>query len=521
MYGPAGTGDRRARGGRTGPPGTARPAPRTCGSHIASGGAERAAEQQHRRVGRAVDGRCSRAVTPPLPVGGQGAVDERAGRPEPAVGSSASSTSARTGGPGSRGRRAAPPASTAGGGAGARSCATPRPTAAPAGGDGLGEHSPPVASRFARIRSGRTCSPASIRAHGRRRRRPGAAGRAAAPTRRASPGGALVLLHGRGEQRGDEARARGGRGADQDEPTGLRLCGMADEPPGRSPPSATSPISVWASSATSSATLPSAPRASAERGGQVGDRAAVGVPGQRGLGAGRAARRRAATTAGRPSPSAARVPTAPPSCSGQPATRALAQPVAGLVQRRSASRRPSARTSVGHRLLQQRPAGHAGVPVASRRAGRRRRRPRRGRRAAAPSARPATSISAVSMMSWLVAPRCTHGRAGSGTARGQLPHERDDRVAGGVGGPAERRRVVRARRGTRSTIAVGRRRRAAARRAACPGERGLRVEHRPQPGAGRSSSRGRRPGAGQRRRAGRQTAKKTVSWSPCRWMSKR
>ena len=91
--------------------------------------------------------------------------------------------------------------------------------------------------------------------------------------------------------------------------TGLRLCGIEEEPPGAA--SRTSPTSVCASSTTSPAGFAIAPQAMPERGGELADPGALGVPRQHGLGEPELARRSAPAP---PAPRPSSVPAGPPSC---------------------------------------------------------------------------------------------------------------------------------------------------------------------------------------------------------------
>ena len=94
--------------------------------------------------------------------------------------------------------------------------------------------------------------------------------------------------------------------------TGLCLCGMAEEPPRSAPPSRTSPTSVWASRTTSPAALAAAPLASPRAAASSAMRVRVVCHGMTGSASpsSRAKRDRTSMPA---SPSAARVPAAPPS----------------------------------------------------------------------------------------------------------------------------------------------------------------------------------------------------------------
>ena len=270
-------------------------------------------------------------------------------------------------------------------------------------------------TRFCAIRPGSTSGPRAPRAATMRRRRCRPARYDSAPhslchapaARSCSP--AIASSSTPTAPRTDRAAARA-----RIAPTGFCLCGIADEPP--RPPSldsATSPTSVCASSTTSSATFSHAPAATAS----AAPSSATGC-GRRATAA-RRRRARAARRSGRDQ-ARRRAPTGPPSCAGK-----LAR-AAGAGARRGDAAQPAGGLEPEgdrQRLLHQRAAGHHACSRCSSAS--------RAHAATTPSssarisarARRATSIAAVSRMSWLVAPWCASG-ARSRSARG----ERDDRV---------------------------------------------------------------------------------------------
>ena len=141
---------------------------------------------------------------------------------------------------------------------------------------------------------------------------------------------------------------------------GLRLCGMADEPPLE--PSRTSPTSVRASAMTSVATLPTLPATIASVDASSAVRTRVVCQGSGGA----TSPRRAAscsTTAGPAPPSGASVPAAPPSWTARrsAATRAASA---------RASTRPTSQVAavspkvIGHGVLAQRAPDGDVAPVA-------------------------------------------------------------------------------------------------------------------------------------------------------------
>ena len=182
--------------------------------------------------------------------------------------------------------------------------------------------------------------------------------------------GALVLLARRTISVGTSAMARRAAASADIASTGLRFCGMADEPPLPGfAPSDSSPTSVCARSATSLGDLAHRAGGDAERRGDSRDAIALGVPGQIGLGQRRAPRRAIAATAGPASPSEASVPTAPPNCSGSAVADAERVERAQLAH---GEREPARRLEAEgdrRRLLQERPAGHhrVAVPLGERR----------------------------------------------------------------------------------------------------------------------------------------------------------
>ena len=172
--------------------------------------------------------------------------------------------------------------------------------------------------------------------------------------------------------------------------TGLRLCGHRR----RAPPRALAPSRdlACASSVTSRAIFASAPASSAQRArrarGAHAVRCATAAPARRA----RAAARPRRATAG------IAVADRPAHLHGE--RRAAAASAQRLVDRRSSSRPPSARTTSAARAAAACGAMHrrVAVRVGQRRGGVRRR--ARRRRASGSSARLATSIIAVSRMSW-------------------------------------------------------------------------------------------------------------------------
>ena len=285
-----------------------------------------------------------------------------------------------------------------------RSMSSPRCARAPTPSAGFLGH--PSSSRFA------ACAPVDLEALERLAQRP--------PRRRCRPARPRARSHSlchapaarscslaiaasstpHGAAHAERAGARGAA-----EPTGLRLCGIADEPP--RPPSAasaTSPTSVCASSTMSSATFSTRAGGDRQRRAELGDaargRRATAAAARRA----RAARRSAPATAG-------------PRRRARPACRPRrrAAPASGSSRSRSrASATPASQPAalspkvVGSACCSSvRPAiGVAAVLVGQPRAGAPR--PRRARRAISTErarARPASPR--VSRMSWLVAPRWT------------------------------------------------------------------------------------------------------------------
>ena len=209
-------------------------------------------------------------------------------------------------------------------------------------------------------------------------------------------------------------------------PTGLRFCGIADEPPAP-PPSRTSRDLRLREQHDVERDLRQHPR---------GDRRAP----RRARRSGRGSCARASSASARPSslaysraisgpcsPSAASVPAAPPSCAASPSSRSSASRERASSSGHEPSRRlePERRR---HGLLQERPTGHRRRRGGRARAPRTRRRRDRARRARGRARRRATSIAAVSITSWVVAPRCTHRAASSPDAVDESAHERLGRV---------------------------------------------------------------------------------------------
>ena len=249
------------------------------------------------------------------------------------------------------------------------------------------------------------------------------------------------------------ARSRAGDARSPPRP-GCACAAASTSRRGPATPSRTSPTSVCASSDdVARRPSPTTPAADAERAGQLGRRAS-------GSCATRAPARRA-----RAPPASAREHARPVLAERGERSRRAAE-LHG--EPRRAGRRPGApatsssagRSSpaafspnvIGQRLLQQRAPGHQRVAVAvgQRRPPRRRRRARSS--SSGPSARCATSIAAVSRMSWLVAPRWTW-------SRGRALHARPSArcTSGTTGLPAVGRVAARSRR-CRSRSAAARRR---------------------------------------------------------------
>ena len=331
---------------------------------------------------------------------------------------------------------------------------------------------------------------------------------------------ALVLLRHRRQHRGHEAR-RAHRGRDRrGRATGLRLCGIDDEPP-RPGAARLADLADFGLREQREVAADLAERARtrcrARRRGRRGGRArcATACPRTRELEP-RAPGHR--PPPGRGGASAASVPVAPPSWSTRARRRT---PRARRSRERASAVEPAGglqpeRDRRG--LLQPRAPGHGRVPRGARASRRQPRRPRceRASTIVADRAR-SCSTSAVSMTSWLVAPQCTmpggrrHRRAA--TRRGELLHERDDEIAGARGLGGQRLEVVRL---GRAGVRIG----AHARSPGCTpslgqrlGERDLDVEHAPGRARCRTGTRAAAASPKQPRQAGRaaHTSKKTVS----------
>ena len=257
--------------------------------------------------------------------------------------------------------------------------------------------------------------------------------------------------------------------------TGLRLWGIVEEPPAA--PSATSATSVWAMSVTSRAAFATTPQAVPSAPASSAGRVRIVCHGSTGWASPRS-RAMASMTSTPRSPSEARVPAAPPSCTARRSSR--------TVRRRAiASSRPVSQPAAFSPSVtgtacwsSVRPARSVPRCSAASRAD--------AAAAAARSsssgarARWATSIAAVSTMSWLVAPLCTWPAAAPSTRSRERLHERCGRVAGRRGLLAELRGVV-VRRAARGGDGLRVRRRDEPRLGRGAGERRLRVEHRLQP----------------------------------------
>ena len=123
------------------------------------------------------------------------------------------------------------------------------------------------ASRLARMRSGVDLQALEAGAQPRRGRAGGDQQLAQRPPLGVPGAGrALVLLLHRGEQRRDEPGRLARAASAETAATGLRLCGIAEEPPGAA--SRTSPTSVCASSVDVARRLRDTPAGRAERAGQ-------------------------------------------------------------------------------------------------------------------------------------------------------------------------------------------------------------------------------------------------------------
>ena len=216
--------------------------------------------------------------------------------------------------------------------------------------------------------------------------------------------------------------------------TGLRLCGIVDEPPRPSPASCASPTSVCASSTTSNPALPHAPAATPSAPARVASRVRSVCHGSTGA-CSPSRRANAAATAGPSSPSAANVPAAPPSWAARaPSASRRDAPAASSAAIQPAALRPNVTGTACCSSV--RPA--IGVVRCSR-ASAAARSPARPRSATIDgSVRRAISTSAVSIRSWLVAPRWTWAAA-AGDRRAVSA-----RTSGIAGLPASREAAARA-----------------------------------------------------------------------------
>ena len=184
--------------------------------------------------------------------------------------------------------------------------------------------------------------------------------------------------------------------------TGLRLCGSVEEPPFA--PSRSSPTSVCAMSTTSSPIFPSTPAVVASAAPSSAIRVRFVCHGRTGSSQ-PSSSARSRRTSGPRSPIAASVPTAPPSCTASRRVRTAASP---LRDSSSATSQPatlnpnvvgsaccsSVRATIGVDRCDSASAARAAASPSSSASIR-------------SSARRATSIEAVSMTSWLVAPQWT------------------------------------------------------------------------------------------------------------------
>ena len=297
-------------------------------------------------------------------------------------------------------------------------------------------------------------------------------------------------------------------------PTGFRFCGIADEPP-PSPASRTSATSVWAEELQVEGDLPDHAGDDRERRAELDDRRAVRVPGERRLGERELAgeergdldavarraprgfppRRRAGREGSRRS--SARRPRASASPTSHPA--ALSPNVVGTACWRRV------RPAIGVSRCARASSAQASAASVSRSTTR-------------PRARRATSIAAVSTMSWLVAPEV---HPPSGVLPG-APHEGPHECVGGTARapPFEEQHVPvvgvgRALLGDRGGGILGD---DAGERAGVR-ERPLGLQHRLEPGpAGDRLAQVVGDEQGVERR---HTAKNVVSCGPCKRMSNR
>ena len=331
---------------------------------------------------------------------------------------------------------------------------------------------------FARMRSASTCRPSSERRIAAAAPPVAASAVASAchsacqaPAARSCSCTALSSEHApRSRARAARRRRRGPRS------TGLRLCGIVDEPP----PSRLRHLAdlglreqhdVAADLRRRAAAPASAPR-------EVGERRAERVPGQGRLAqaelrrvqaqhlrpvvaerrqrAGGAAELRRQLERARAAPAPRRGRRAsPPPCS----RRSSARPAAAA----------SARPSPCSRCSSARRAQAAAAPPSSSSISR--------------SARCATSIAAVSRMSWLVAPQVNEAGVLLADLRADRAHERLDRVAGGAAVARERVAVVELGAAGGGDRRRGRGRHEPARAPRRVDERALGVEHRVEPRA--------------------------------------
>ena len=208
-------------------------------------------------------------------------------------------------------------------------------------------------------------------------------------------------------------------------PTALRFCGIAVEAP-PSPPSRTSPTSVCASSSTSRPAFPTAPEAMSRAAPSSATRTRFVCQGSGGSTRPSSSAKRRAISSPCP-PIAASVPAAPPSCAARPSSRS---PASRVRDSSTATSQPAAlspnvvgtaccnmvRPAIGVSRCSRARTAHASVTRSS-------------SPSTSTSARRATSMAAVSMMSWVVAPRCTK-RAVSSPTRATTA-----RTSGSTGAP--------------------------------------------------------------------------------------
>ena len=284
---------------------------------------------------------------------------------------------------------------------------------------------PPVASRFARIRSGCTSSPSST----------SRIAAAAPPVRaRASESGCHSACQPPAARSCSCARppvsrpacacTRRAQAIARIEPVGLRLCGMRRG--AAAPDSATSPTSVCDSSTTSSAIFESAPAARSSAAASSATRTRVACHGSAGS-ARPSSSREAREHGGALLPERGERARAAAELDGEPLARTAREPAPRLEHADQPARRlePEGRRQ---RLLHAASARPSASSGASRRARRRPRRPRRARRGSSSSASRATSIAAVSSdVLARRAPVDVPARVAGGL--GERAHERLDRAA--------------------------------------------------------------------------------------------